>query len=220
MVTHFSSSLRRAFVALVIGCTSLAFHANAITLQLQSVGAKSKARMTIDGAQRELVLDQFTDEGLLLQKIEGDYAVFMLNGETRRMRVGEIVIVDSQTQGFISHQVRADQKDKYMTPIIVNGGSIPLAEIDRRADAIVIPVADADRLGLPYKEKPSKTFKVPPTPASKDETKEQKEQREAKNAELAKAAKDGKPATYKTYTLPLNSLRVGNVDVYGVTAIV
>ncbi|MGL4230446.1 MAG: hypothetical protein ACRCWJ_03690, partial [Casimicrobium sp.] len=53
-----------------------------------------------------------------------------------------------------------------------------------------------------------------------DETKEQKEQREAKNAELAKAAKDGKPATYKTYTLPLNSLRVGNVDVYGVTAIV
>ncbi len=191
----------------------------ATTLQLVSVGAKSKARMVIDGQPRDLVIDQFTDEGLLLEKIAGDYAHFMFNGEKKRMRVGETVIVDSQTQGFVSHQIRADQKDKYVTPALVNGGSLQ-AEIDRRAETIIIPAADADRLGLPYKEKPSKTFKVPPTPAPKDESKEAKELREAKNAELAKAAKDGKPATYKTYTLPLNSIRVGGIDLYGVTAIV
>jgi predicted aspartyl protease len=221
-----SASLRRAFdarLSIALGvAASLAlasFAANATTLQLVSVGAKTKARMMIDGAPRDLVADQFTDEGLLLERVEGDNAVFLFNGEKKRMRVGEIAIVDSQTQGFISHQIRADQKDKYMTPALVNGGPLQ-AEIDRRADSIVIPVADADRLGLPYKEKKSRTFNVPPTPAPKDETKEAKEAREAKNAELAKAIKDGKPFTYKTYVLPLNSIRVGNVDVYGVTAIV
>jgi predicted aspartyl protease len=211
---------RRAFV---LCCTilSMAFVANvqATTLQLLSVGAKTKARMSIDGVTRDLVANQFTDEGLLLEKIEGDFAVFLFNGEKKRMRVGETAIYDSQTQGYVSHLVRADQKDRYMTPALVNGGSLQ-AEIDRRADAIVIPVADADRLALPYKEKPSRSLRVPPTPAPKDETKEAKEKREAANAELAKAAKEGKPVMYKTYTLPLNSLRVGNVDIYGVTAIV
>jgi hypothetical protein len=221
-----SASLRRAFAArlsIALGAaTSLAlasFAADATTLQLISVGAKTKARMLIDGAPRDLVTDQFTDEGLLLERIDGDNAVFLFNGEKKRMRVGEIVIVDSQTQGFISHQIRADQKDKYLTTALVNGGALQ-AEIDRRADSIVIPVADAERLGLPYKEKKSRTFNVPPTPAPKDETKEAKELREAKNAELAKAIKDGKPFTYKTYVLPLNSMRVGNVDIYGITAIV
>jgi predicted aspartyl protease len=216
----FSRSRRelRAFFILLAALSCVAA-AHATTLQLVSVGAKTKARMMIDGIQRELLLDQFTDEGLLLEKIDGDFAVFLFNGEKRRMRVGETTIVDSQTQGFITHQIRADQKDKYLTPALVNGGNLQ-AEIDRRADTIIIPAADAERLGLPYKEKPSKTFKVPPTPAPKDETKEAKEAREAKNAELAKLAKDGKPVTYKTYTLPLNSIRVGGVDIYGITAIV
>jgi predicted aspartyl protease len=209
----------RIVVVSVVMSAFCATTANATTLQLLSVGAKSKARMMIDGTPRDLVIDQFTDEGLLLQKIDGDYAQFVFNGENKRMRVGETVILDSQTQGFVSHQVRADQKDKYMTPALVNGGSLQ-AEIDRRADTIVIPVADADRLGLPYKEKPSRSLRVPQTPAPKDESKEAKEKREAANAELSKAAKDGKPVMYKTYTLPLNSLRVGNVDVYGITAIV
>lgn len=211
---------RRARFALAAALLLSVVQAGATTLQLQSVGAKSKARFSIDGIVREVSREQFTDEGLLLEKIDGDYAVFLLNGERRRMRVGETLLVDSQTQGFVSHQIRADQKNRYMTPIQVNGGAIPMAEIDRNSDAIVIPAADADRLGLQYKEKPSRTLRVPPTPASRDETKEQREQREARNAELAKAAKDGKPVTYKTYSLPLNSLRVGNVDVYGVTAIV
>jgi predicted aspartyl protease len=216
------SSVHRLLRIVIVG-TSLALlptHASqATTLQLLSVGAKSKARMTIDSIPRDLFLNQFTDEGLLLEKIEGDYAVFMFNGEKKRMRVGETVILDSQTQGFVSHQIRADQKDKFMTPALVNGGNLQ-AEIDRRADTIVIPAADADRLSLPYKEKPSRSLRVPPTPAPKDESKEAKEKREVVNAELAKAAKDGKPVMYKTYTLPLNSLRIGTVDVYGVTAIV
>lgn len=206
-------------MAIALLCTLFTLAAHATTLQLLSVGAKTKARMSIDGAARELVIGQFTDEGLLLEKIDGDYAVFLFNGETKRMRVGEIAIVDSQTQGYVSHQIRADQKDKYMTPMLINGGNL-LGEIDRRADAVVIPAADADRLGLPYKEKPSKSFKVLPTPAPKDESKEAKELREAKNAELEKAVKDGKPAMYKTYVLPLNSIRVGTVDVYGVNAII
>jgi predicted aspartyl protease len=212
-------TIRSFFLSTAALAALVSLTVEATTLQLASVGAKTKARMLIDGSPRDLVVDQFTDEGLLLEKIDGDYALFMFNGEKKRMRVGEIAIVDSQTQGFVSHQVRADQKDKYLTPALVNGGALQ-AEIDRRADAIVIPVADADRLGLPYKEKPSKTLKVPPTPAPKDETKEAKEAREAKNAELEKLAKDGKPVTYKTYTLPLNSIRVGSIDVYGIVAIV
>jgi predicted aspartyl protease len=219
-MAYLETLLRRARVTFTLLLVALASFAHATTLQLQSVSAASSARFLIDGVARDVVRDRFTDEGLLLEKIDGDYAVFLINGERRRMRVGETLLVDSQTQGFITHQVRADQKNRYMTPITVNGGVIALAEIDRNADAIVISSADADRLGLPYKDKPARSLRVPATPRAADETKEQREQREARNAELAKAAKDGKPVMYKTYTLPLNSLRVGNIDVYGITAVV
>ncbi len=197
--------------ALVAACGSHA--AFATYLQVLSVGAKSSAQFSLDGIKREARIDQFTDEGLLLQKIEGDYAVFLFNGEKRRMRVGETAIVDSQTQGFVTHQIRADQKNKYLTPALINGGNVQ-AEIDRNVDLITIPAADADRLALPYKEKASRSFRVP-----KETTIEKKEGKEIKTVVEPKD-KDGKPAMYKTYAIELNSIRVGAVDIYGVRAVV
>lgn len=192
----------------------LAFDAAYATyIQVTAVSAKSTAQFVLDGVKRDARLGQFTDEGLLLQKIDGDYAVFLLNGETRRMRVGEAAILDSQTQGLISHQIRADQKNKYLTPALINGGNVQ-AEIDRTADVLVIPSTDADRLGIPYKEKPSRSFRVP-----KETTIEKKDGKEIKTIVEPKD-KDGKPAMYKTYTIDLNSVRVGAVDIYGVRAVV
>jgi hypothetical protein len=185
----------------------------ATTLQMISVSAKSSAQFMIDGVRRDARVGFFTDEGLLLQKVADDTAVFLFNGLPQRTRLGEIVIVDSQTQGLISHQIRADQKNKYLTPVLVNGGNVQ-AEIDRTADVMVIPVADADRLNLPYKDKKSTTLKAP-----KQTLVETKDGKEIKTI-IEPKDKDGQPLTYKNYVLPLSSVRVGAVDVYGVTAIV
>jgi predicted aspartyl protease len=208
------SSMKNVSKIVCLLFVALAFsQAHATYVQVTAVGAKSSAQFVLDGVKREARLDQFTDEGLLLQKIDGDYAVFLLNGETRRMRVGETAIFDSQTQGFVTHQIRADNKNKYLTPALVNGGNVQ-AEIDRSVDVIIIPAVDADRLGIPYKDKPSRSFRVP-----KETHVENKDGKEIKTIVEPKD-KDGKPAMYKTYSIALASLRVGAVDAYGVRAIV
>ena len=190
-----------------------ATHGAATTLQVISVGAKTSAQFMIDGARRDARVGLFTDEGLLLEKISDDTVSFHYNGLPQRMRVGEITVVDSQTQGLISHQIRADQKNKYLSPALINGGNVQ-AEIDRTADVLVIPVADADRLNLPYKDKKSRTLIAP-----RQTIIETKDGKETKTV-IDPKDKDGKPLTYKTYALPLTSVRVGAVDVYGVNAIV
>ena len=195
----------------------LAFFATApsmaTTLQILSVSGKSSAQFMIDGVRRDARLGSFTDEGLLLEKISDGTVSFLYNGLPQRMRLGEIAVVDSQTQGLISHQIRADQKNKYLTPALINGGNVQ-AEIDRTADVIVIPVADADRLNLQYKDKKSRVFQAP-----KQTIVETKDGKEVKTV-IEPKDKDGKPLTYKTYALQLNSIRIGAVDIYGVSALV
>lgn len=201
---HFFVSVLALFVA----APSLA-----TTLQILSVNGKSSAQFMIDGVRRDARIGAFTDEGLLLEKVSDDTVSFIYNGLPQRMRLGEITVVDSQTQGLISHQIRADQKNKYLTPALINGGNVQ-AEIDRTADVIIIPVADADRLNLQYKDKKSRVFQAP-----KQTIVETKDGKESKTI-IEPKDKDGKPLTYKTYALQLNSIRVGAVDIYGVSAIV
>lgn len=207
----FAAPALRALLA--ISVLSSSSELLATTLQLSSVAARSGAQFMIDGVRREARVGVFTDEGLLLEKINDDTATFLYNGLPQRMRVGDMAVIDSQTQGFISHQIKADQKNKYLTPALLNGGNVQ-AEIDRTADVLVIPVADADRLNLPYKDKKSRTLIAP-----KQTITETKEGKETKTV-IEPKDKDGKPLTYKTYVLPLTSVRVGAVDVYGVNAIV
>ncbi len=207
----FSACAWRLFFAVI--ATFAATHSTATTLQVISVGARTSAQFMIDGVRRDATLGVFTDEGLLLEKVDDDTVNFLYNGQPKRMRLGEIAVVDSQTQGRISHQIRADQKNKYLTPALVNGGNVQ-AEIDRTADVIVIPVADADRLNLQYKDKKSRVFRAPKQTIV--ETKDGKES----TTVVEPKDRDGKPLTYKTYAMQLNSIRIGAVDVYGVNAIV
>lgn len=192
--------------------------AAATTLQLVTVTGKSGAQFLIDGARRDARVGFFTDEGLLLEKVSSDAVSFRFNGAPQQMRLNQVAILDSQTQGYVSHQIKADQKNKYLTPALVNGGNLQ-AEIDRTADIIVIPVTDADRLGLPYKDKPSRSHKIPKEPVDPKADKDSPPAKVAADAAGAKAA-GGKDGTYKTYSIELNSVRIGNVDVYGLRAIV
>ena len=204
----------RSFAASALLLSALlAGEMSATTLQLSSVGARSSAQFMVDGTRIDARVGHFTDEGLLLEKVVDDTAVFRYNGLPQRMRVGETIVVDSQTQGFVSHQIKADQKNLYKTAALVNGGNLQ-AEIDRNVDIIVIPVADADRLNLPYKDKKSQLHRAP-----RQTTIEMKEGKEIKTV-IDPKDKDGKPLMYKTYSLPLNSVRVGPIDVYGLNAIV
>lgn len=212
---------RLAAAALLL---SFAGAAVATTLQLVTVNGKSGAQFLIDGVRRDARVGFFTDEGLLLEKVSTDAVSFHFNGVPQQMRLNQVAILDSQTQGYTSHQIRADQKNKYLTPALVNGGNLQ-AEIDRTADIIVIPVADADRLGLPYKDKPSRSFRIPKEPVDPKAAKDAKDAKDAKSAPEAVSAKaadskTGKDGTYKTYSIELNSVRIGVVDVYGLRAIV
>ena len=205
--------IRPALFVAAASALCAATHSAATTLQVISVGAKTSAQFMIDGARRDARVGMFTDEGLLIEKVSDDTVNFRYNGLPQRMRVGEITVVDSQTQGLISHQIRADQKNKYLSPALINGGNVQ-AEIDRTADVIVIPVADADRLNLQYKDKKSRVFLAP-----RQIIVETKDGKESKTV-IEPKDKDGKPLTYKTYALQLNSIRIGAVDIYGVSAIV
>jgi predicted aspartyl protease len=230
MNSQFFSMRVLSLPALALSLFAATSSSLATTLQVVAVNGKSSAQFMIDGSRRDARVGYFTDEGLLLEKIADDTAIFRFNGLPQRLRVNEVAILDSQTQGYVSHQIRADQKNRYLTPALVNGGSLQ-AEIDRNADIIVIPVADADRLGLPYKDKPSRNFTIPKESAEPKATKSGKAGKDSKDA-AAKAAteeasakpatdsKDSKPGTYKTYSIELNSVRVGNVDVYGLRAVV
>ena len=87
----------RTLLAVSVLSSSSALHAT--TLQLASVAARSSAQFMIDGQRREARVGVFTDEGLLLERINDDTATFLFNGLPRRMRVGEMAVIDSQTQG-------------------------------------------------------------------------------------------------------------------------
>jgi predicted aspartyl protease len=189
----------------------------ATTLQLVTVTGKYGAQFLIDGTRRDARVGFFTDEGLLLEKVTPDSVSFRFNGLPQQLQLNQVAVLDSQSQGYPSHQIRADQKNKYLTPALVNGGNL-LAEIDRTADIIVIPVADADRLGLPYKDKPSRSNKIP---VERSDAKAGKESGDAAPGPArATDGKSGKDGTYKTYSIELNSVRIGNVDVYGLRAVV
>lgn len=220
-MSFLSFSLRSARLvapALLLFSATLA---DATTLQVVAVKGRSTAQFLIDGIRRDAHAGYFTDEGLLLDKVVDNTVLFHFNGLPQKLRVNEIAVLDSQTQGFVSHQIKADQKNKYLTPALINGGNLQ-AEIDRNADIIVIPVADADRLGLLYKDKPSRTFKIPPEPVAPKTGKDGNDVKDGKTAAEAPVVKtsDNKTGTYKTYSLQLNSVRVGVVDVYGLRAVV
>jgi len=205
----------RALVLLVLAASALAVPAAcALTLELQSVLGRDRVRIKIDGATTELLRDRFTDDGLMLTGVHGNHAELLLQGRTWKLASGEVVIVDTTTPaGAPTHQIRADNKNRYLTPVLVNGGQIQ-AEIDRNVAGIVVAAADADRLNLPYKDKPSRTFRAP-----RQTVVEVKDGKEVKTVVEPKD-KDGKPLTYKDYRLDINSIRVGNVDLYGFTVTV
>lgn len=189
----------------------LAAASSAAVLQVLAVGAKSSAEVNIDGVKRALKTGVFSDEGLLLQKVDGDYAEVLFNGETRRLRVGETMIVDTQTQGLPVFQVRLDNKGKYAVMALINGGSVK-AEIERNTESIVIPSADADRLRLSYKTAPARTLKTvqPKAPKAK----------KLAPGEAPPATPPKLPDTYKTYRIELANVRIGTIDLYGLHAIV
>jgi aspartyl protease family protein len=187
---------------------------HALTLELQSILGRDRVRLKIDGATGELVRDRFHDDGLLLTGVRDGRAEVLLAGRTWALAPGEVMIVDTSTPpGAPIHQIRADNKNRYLTQALVNGGAVQ-AEIDRNVAGIIIAASDADRLNLPYKDKPSRSFRAP-----KQTVTEVKDGKEVKTV-IEPKDKDGKPLMYKDYRLDVNSIRVGNVDLYGFTVTV
>ncbi|MFN3630201.1 MAG: retropepsin-like aspartic protease [Casimicrobiaceae bacterium] len=205
---------RLLLAGLLLAALAAANPLHALTLELQSVLAADRVLLKVDGVATELVRDRFHDEGLLLTGVRGGRAEVLLAGRTWTLALGEVVIVDTSTPaGLPTHQIRADNKNRYLTQALINGGAVQ-AEIDPNVAGIIIAASDADRLNLPYKDKPSRSFRAP-----RQTVTAVKDGREVKTV-IQPRDKDGKPLRYKDYRLEVNSIRVGNVDLYGFTVTV
>ncbi|MCS6997229.1 MAG: retroviral-like aspartic protease family protein [Casimicrobiaceae bacterium] len=199
-----------AAVAFALG----AGEAGGLTLELQSILSRDRVRVKLDGLSTELVREQFHDEGLLLTDVRNGLAEVIVQGRRLELRPGEVMIIDTQVQpGQPMHQIRADPKNRYLTQALVNGVPVQV-EIDRNVAGIILAAADADRLNLPYKDKPIRRVRAP-----KQIVTEIKEGKEVKTV-IRPKDKDGKPLYYRDYRSEVNSIRVGNVDLYGFTVTV
>ena len=204
----------RKYCVAAAGGLRVPLSSSATTLQLKSVNARTGAQFVIDGERRDARLGLFTDEGFAARKVRDDGAQFKFNGLPYAMRVGEIAVVDSPDAGAsLPIRSRRIRRTNYLDTGALSGGNV-LGEVDRAADITVIPVADADRLNLPYKDKKVQTHRTPEADDHRDQGRQGDQDR-------GRTEGQGRQARHlPDLGVALNSIRIGTVDVYGVTAIV
>ncbi len=108
----------------------------------------SKAIVVIDrGAPRTLAPGQKTAEGVLLLGTEKDAASFEIDGKKRTLRMGQAY--SAASAGKQSVALNADASGHIFTVGSINGGSVRLL-VDTGATLVVLPAAEAKRLGIDY----------------------------------------------------------------------
>ena len=119
--------------------------AAAVTL-VGLIGAK--AIVVIDGgAPRTLAPGQKTAEGVMLLGTEKDAASFDIDGKKRTLRMGRAY--SAASPGKQSVTLKADARGHFVTTGYINGGAVRFL-VDTGATFVVLPVAEAKRLGINY----------------------------------------------------------------------
>lgn len=107
-----------------------------------------KVLLTINGgAPRIVALGATTEEGVKVVSIQGDTAVFEVDGKKRVLRVGQNVASQSSGSGPASATLTADAAGHFLTTGNVNGTTIRFI-VDTGASMIAIGASDARRIGL------------------------------------------------------------------------
>ena len=108
----------------------------------------SKAIVVIDrGAPRTLAPGQKTAEGVLLLSTEKGAAHFEIDGKKRTLRMGQAYAAPSASKQSVT--LNADASGHIFTMGSINGGSVRVL-VDTGATLVVLPPAEAKRLGIDY----------------------------------------------------------------------
>lgn len=109
----------------------------------------SKAIVVIDaGAPRTLAPGQKTAEGVVLLGTEKDAASFEIDGRKRTLRMGQAYSAAARG-GRQTVTIKADARGHFVATGSINGGSVRFL-IDTGATLVVLPAAEARRLGIDY----------------------------------------------------------------------
>lgn len=107
----------------------------------------SKAMVTINGgAPQALAIGQAID-GVRLVSIQGDQAVFEVDGKKRPLRVGQHAVGSTGGDGGEKVVLTADGQGHFVTTGTINGVSVRFL-VDTGATMISLGAGDARRIGL------------------------------------------------------------------------
>jgi aspartyl protease family protein len=131
---------------LLAGCCLSQPAALAVDVGLAGVMA-AKAMVTINGgAPQSLGIGQAVD-GVRLVSIQGDQAVFEVDGKKRPLRVGQHAVGSASGDGGGKVILTADGQGHFYTIGTINGVSVKFL-VDTGATMISLGAGDARRLGL------------------------------------------------------------------------
>lgn len=130
---------------LLAGGCLLSSAAAAIDLGLAGVTA-SKAMVIVDGGEPHSLAVGQTVEGVKLVAIQGDQAVFEVNGKKRSLRVGQHAVGSTSGDGG-KVVLTADGQGHFLTNGTINGVSVRFL-VDTGATMVSLGASDARRVGL------------------------------------------------------------------------
>jgi aspartyl protease family protein len=134
-----------------IACLLIGLCAPAHATDINVVGLfGAKAVVSINGGQpRTLSVGQKTAEGLTLVAVDRESATFDVDGKRRTLKMGQ-AYASAAASGASSVTLKADGRGHFVADGQVNGGTVRFL-VDTGATMIVLPAADAQRLGINYR---------------------------------------------------------------------
>ena len=151
MFTSGSRSVTPALLALALVGLGCVAHAQSVAL---SGLMGSKALLVVDGSEPKLVAPGETFRGVKVVSTQGDNAVIDIGGKRQTMRVGEApVSVGTPVAPGAGTRIvlPASSGGHFITQGLVNSRPVQFM-VDTGATVIGIGIADAERIGLNYKQ--------------------------------------------------------------------
>ena len=155
--------------------------------------AGGKALVNIDGAAPRFMSPGQTQQGVKLLSLQGEAAVFDINGQRLTLHVGDAPISlgrasSGQDTGTRRIVLTADAQGHFMPAGQINGRAVQFM-VDTGATTVILSESDAKRIQLDY----------------------------TKGRKVGVATANGRVVGHQ---VQLDSVRVGDAQVYGVAAIV
>lgn len=111
---------------------------------------RDKAMVSIDGSPPKLIAAGQTVQGVKLLSANSDAATFEVDGKQRTLAMGQSFASSSGGSGKPSVTLSADPSGHFIAPGSVNGSSVMFL-LDTGASSVVLPAAEAKRMGIDYK---------------------------------------------------------------------